>query len=374
MKKLFEQNSFLSFFDTLCSHLKRNITQDILIEYEIAPSLIPLQYVNSDKLSRLFLDFVSLFRSALQSGRIEFNFTGEHRENGRFSLVVICNIRDCILNDLDKLRTELEGVVGIQLLSCNDLDIKFLVQAELSDVTVPVIETVKGVKEKKILLVGASKALDRYKRCLEGIQLFSRYVKTGGEAFELLFTDSNFDIVIMDEKKEGISAEKFKSLLRNNSTLSHVHLLSIADFEGIGYAPFLEKVIRYMEGVAVSEKVGIQSKEVIAVFDHEKLLERTGGNSAFIRKIIALYCKDMQKYLQALANESVYDDLFASQRIAHAMKGASFSCCAQRMAFCASELEAAFKTGGVDGLPLMLDSLQSAFSEFCTEVSTIGYL
>lgn len=374
MSLLFEQNSFTTFFDTLCMHLKKNISSEVQLEYEIDPSLIFLRYNDAEKLSHVFLDMASTFREAFCSGTVVLYFEGVASPSGGMILTTNCDIRKGSITDIQRVESKLEALSGAKVVTCNDLAIK----VEMEIVTSETLSAVNTVKEKflgrKVLLVGDSEILNRYRRALNAIGIISVPVKSGGEAFECLFSDTSFNIVIMSEKKDGITPLKFKTLLHNNRDLKHIHLLSIADFKDMGYAPFLEKVIRYMEGVAVSESVEIQQKSDTAIFDHNKLLERTGGNSGFIRKIIALYCKDMTKYLQTLSEEGLYGDLANAQRIAHAMKGASFSCCANRMASHASELETAVKTGGIDGVPLLLDALQSAFSEFREEVTSVGYL
>lgn len=374
MKKLFKQNSFVTFFDTLCTHLKRNISDETIMEYEIAPILFTKEFINGDILSHIFLDFISLIRAELQSGVIKFFFSGELNQENALSLVVDCNIRDCSIRDLGAIRDRLENISELLLLTCNDLDIKFKVSPVAISIDEGVNRIIQDVKSRKVLLVGGSSVLRKYKDSLDGFALNSSHVKTGGEAFELLFNDAAYDLVIMDESNVGIVPDTFKSLLQKNSLLSHIHLLSILDFEGLTYGPFLEKVVQYLEGVVVSESVEIEDKNETSIFDHNTLYERTGGNSVFIRKIIALYCKDMEKYLQTLSEVDNHEDTVTSQRIAHAMKGASFSCCAERMAFHASELETAYKKGGVDGVPLLLDSLRVAFRDFQAEVTSIGYL
>lgn len=373
MKKIFQNGSIAAFLDTICCHFSKNMSNEVSLVYNISPNILFLNVSNEDVLSKDFWELFSVFKDNLVSGVFNVNFSLSDLNDKVLLLEIHINLRNTVVKNSDSLKDDLSQLKQYSIVTFNEIDAKITIALEGRVDEAIKNRITKSCSDKNILIIGNSLLLDKYVQFLDSIDTNTTRVTSGGEALELLFGDSEYDVLIMDSKESSIDGQQFKKLLHNNPAFKDQHLLLLSEADFKGYAAFLETLCSYLEGVRITTSIPIVDENDPLVFDQSAIWDRTGGNSAFIEKIISLYCKDMEKHLKILDHIDTLDSVVI-QRIAHSMKGASYSCCANRVAKYAKELEMTVKRGQMEGCPLLLETIRNSFEEFCSTVKASGFL
>lgn len=357
MKSKLSEKSLFVVADTLCLHIKKNISTEVTFTFYIDNALAYNTVTELDQLSGNLLMFATEIQCIVQKGELYIGLKLEKQN--------ILSIHVRISN------APLEQIRESQLASfCSTYDkgsiqLRFPLEVVQEDSLI-----LKRLVDKKALLIGP--ATEKCKK--ESLSAFFdslEMVESGGDALEILFNNNNFDILFMAESVTGISTEVFSSLLKHNEQFEKLHVIPYAEEQSQVF--LLELASDYFMGKKVQGAIRETNSLEHIVFDQNALYERTGGNSSFMMKIISLYCKDMEKHLKVLENDEE-DEVSSIQRIAHSMKGASYSCCALKMAQHAKELEMVVKTKGIAGITVLVDGLRGTFEEFKKVVAPLGYL
>ena len=100
------------------------------------------------------------------------------------------------------------------------------------------------------------------------------------------------------------------------------------------------------------------------VFDRQGLLERLGGEEAFLAKLVAMFTSAASGYLDALGDAVAQGDVDAIRLQAHSIKGAAANIGAGVLRAISAEMEAAAKAGEQEGMPRLYAALRDAFAAF----------
>lgn len=374
MHKIFQYDSMVTFLDTLCTHFMRNASAGTTLTYEIDHGLIPFSLADLDSESQQFLQLFSLLVESMKEGSFALRFILDSVNNDVVTMSIECDFRSVTVLSIESLGEKLRTLQGISVESINDISAHLRAHIALAPPSKKVEDVCLGLRGKRVLFIGESPMLVRYTKLLTGLGVICQHVQTAGEAFEVLFEDSSYELLFMDKSDAGIDPTRFKQLLMNNPLFQKQYLWALSEAHSMGYAQLLEDMFHYAQGVHITQKVSTGTSTDTPIFDEQALLDRTSGNSTFVKRIITLYCKDMEKHLETLDKGMQEPDKSGMQRIAHSMKGASFSCCASRMAIHSKELESVLKAGAYDGVPVLLETLKDSLGDFKSFVTDAGYL
>jgi len=105
------------------------------------------------------------------------------------------------------------------------------------------------------------------------------------------------------------------------------------------------------------------------VFDHLALLARVDEDWETLKLVVEAFCKDAPRLLQGVADSLAAQDLGATSRWGHALRGSSATVGADALCDLAAALETAGRQADTAAAGATLVKLQSEFKEFCCVVN-----
>jgi CheY-like chemotaxis protein len=211
-----------------------------------------------------------------------------------------------------------------------------------------------------------------------------RIAKTGKEALEFL-AGEKFDVVLMDAQMpemNGLEATRLHRE-REKSTGEHVPIFALtahalagdrercleAGMDGYLAKPVnSHKLISLVETMTgISDAPIAQDAEAAsasAIFDQGELSERTGGNTALMKRVARIFLHDYPAKLRAIERSILRRDASALARAAHALKGSAATLAAHATASAARALEDLGNDGDLARGQDLLSQLKSECGRF----------
>lgn len=208
-------------------------------------------------------------------------------------------------------------------------------------------------------------------------------VANGIEAIKALETIP-YDLVLMDVQMPEMDGIEATRIIRSaqSSVLNHdVRIIALTahtmkgDMERClqaGMDAYLSKPIQLDELVGAIERVMGASANPAApakeedpkIFDWAAVLNRLGGDKAFLEDLLGLCLREMPRQIGAVENALADSDAQRLEREAHSLKGAAANVGAMALQAVALDMEKAGKHGDLGGAAALLDRLHEAFTEF----------
>jgi len=123
----------------------------------------------------------------------------------------------------------------------------------------------------------------------------------------------------------------------------------------------LRKWLNIGGGLSSPDAGGALGEDSGGVFNRGELLDRIGGDEAFLAELLAIFIEDTGKNVRRLMNRSEDDTRDSLMRLAHSIKGSSANTAAPAMRSAAAELEKAYRNGEDGRIPDLIETLVREF-------------